>query len=71
MSAHTTDFMVSAGVGADFPITRNLAIRIMGKDHYGKADFGTVGPISVMTSTLLHSRAGCVSPSNWYGWMTD
>jgi hypothetical protein len=52
ISAHTTDFMVSAGVGADFPITRNLAIRIMGKDHYGKADFGTVGPISAKTDDL-------------------
>ncbi len=51
-SARTTDFMVSGGVGADFPIMNNLAIRIMGKDHYGKADFGTLGPISAKTDDL-------------------
>jgi hypothetical protein len=52
VSASTTDFMVSGGVGADFPINRNLAIRIMGKDHYGKADFGSVGGFSAKTEDL-------------------
>ena len=50
MSAQTTDFMVSGGVGADFPITNNVAVRVMGKDHYGKADFGTVGPLNAKTN---------------------
>ena len=50
MSARTTDFMVSGGIGADFPITNNVAVRVMGKDHYGKADFGTVGPLSAKTN---------------------
>jgi opacity protein-like surface antigen len=50
ISARTTDFVVSGGVGADFPITNNVAVRVMGKDHYGKADFGTVGPLSAKTN---------------------
>ena len=50
MSARTTDFVVSGGVGADFPITNNVAVRVMGKDHYGKADFGTIGPLSAKTN---------------------
>lgn len=42
LRARTTDFMVSAGVGADLPIATNMAIRLMAKDHYGRADFGSL-----------------------------
>ncbi|HSL70303.1 MAG TPA: hypothetical protein VK864_08680 [Longimicrobiales bacterium] len=52
VSASTTDFMVSAGLGADFPLTSNMSIRIMAKDHYGKADFGSVGQFSAKTDDL-------------------
>jgi hypothetical protein len=52
VSARATDFMVSGGVGADFPVTNSLAVRLMVKDHYGKADFGSLGPVSAKTNDL-------------------
>jgi hypothetical protein len=52
VSARSTDFMVSGGVGADLPVTNSLAVRLMVKDHYGKADFGSLGPVSAKTDDL-------------------
>lgn len=57
ISARTTDFMVSAGLGADLPITSNMAIRLMAKDHYGRADFGSLdlgslGSLNARTNDL-------------------
>lgn len=54
--ANTTDFQVSLGVGADFPISSNMAIRVMAKDYYGKADFGSIGGYRASTDDL-HSVA--------------
>lgn len=52
VSASTTDFTVSGGLGADFPITRNLAFRVLARDHYGKADFGSIGSLEARTDDL-------------------
>lgn len=52
LTAKTTDFMVSGGIGADVLLGSGMALRIMAKDHYGKADFGTVGPLSAKTDDL-------------------
>jgi hypothetical protein len=51
-SRSTTDFMVSGGLGADFPLARNISMRVMAKDYYGKADFGTLGPLTAKTKDL-------------------
>jgi hypothetical protein len=51
-SARSTDLVVSVGLGADFPVAPNVAIRVMAKDHYGKADFGSVGPVNGKTDDL-------------------
>jgi len=52
LSASTTDFQVSLGVGADFPISDNLALRVLAKDYYGKADFGRIGDLSASTKDI-------------------
>jgi hypothetical protein len=52
VNAATTDFQVSAGIGADIPLTSNLALRILARDHYGRADFGSVGSFSARTDDL-------------------
>lgn len=52
VSASTTDFQVSGGIGADIPLTTNLALRVLVKDHYGKADFGSVGTLNARTNDL-------------------
>jgi hypothetical protein len=52
VSASTTDFQVSGGLGVDVPVTSNLALRIMAKDYYGKADFGSLGPLNARTEDL-------------------
>ncbi len=39
LSATSTDFAINAGVGADFIITPQLALRLMAKDYIGKATF--------------------------------
>lgn len=51
-SAKTTDFQVSGGVGADVPIGNNLALRFMAKDYWGKADFGSLGPLTAKTDDV-------------------
>lgn len=51
-SAKTTDFQVSGALGADVPISQNLALRLMAKDYWGKADFGTLGPLTAKTNDL-------------------
>ena len=52
VTAKSTDFMVSGGLGADMPLSSNMAIRVMAKDYYGKADFGSVGPLTAKTKDL-------------------
>jgi len=52
IAATSTDFVVSGGIGADIPIGPNVAIRMMAKDHYGKADFGSIGVISARTEGI-------------------
>jgi hypothetical protein len=52
VSAKTTDFMVSGGIGADIPMSSNVSLRLMAKDYFGKADFGTVGPLTAKTKDL-------------------
>lgn len=52
VSANTTDFQVSGAIGADIPLTTSLAFRILAKDHYGKADFGSVGSLNARTDDL-------------------
>ncbi len=38
-SAAATDFAINGGVGVDYPIGQNLALRLMAKDYIGKATF--------------------------------
>lgn len=52
ISAATTDFQVSGGIGADIPLSSNLSMRLMAKDYYGKADFGSVGALNARTGDL-------------------
>jgi hypothetical protein len=52
VTAEATDFQVSGAVGADFPLAQNIALRVMAKDHFGKADFGSVGPLEARTGDL-------------------
>ncbi len=52
LDAKTTDFQVSGGIGADMPLTSNLSLRLMAKDHYGKADFGSFAGLSAKTDDL-------------------
>lgn len=51
-SASTTDFQVSGGIGADIPLSSNIALRVLARDYYGKADFGSVGPFEAKTNDL-------------------
>ena len=46
LHASSTDFMVSGGIGADVPLSSNLAMRFMAKDYWAGADFGSIGPIT-------------------------
>ncbi len=50
ISADATDFHVSGALGADMPLGSSIALRVMAKDHYGPADFGSVSD--------LHARTG-------------
>lgn len=52
VTADATDFQVSGGIGADMPLAPNISLRFMAKDHYGKADFGSVGPLEAKTNDL-------------------
>lgn len=52
VTADATDFQVSGGIGADIPVSSSLALRVMAKDFYGKADFGSVGPLNARTEDL-------------------
>jgi hypothetical protein len=52
ISADGTDFHVSAGIGVDIPIASNVGLRLMAKDHYGKADFGGVGEFRARTRDI-------------------
>jgi hypothetical protein len=50
--ASTTDLQVSGGLGVDMPLSSNLALRLMAKDYYGKADFGSLGTIRASTDDV-------------------
>jgi hypothetical protein len=52
VSADATDFMVSGGLGADIPVSSSMGIRLLAKDHYGKADFGDLGTLEARTDDL-------------------
>jgi hypothetical protein len=52
LTGTTTDFQVSGGVGADIPIASHFALRLLAKDHYGKADFGSVGELRARTKDI-------------------
>lgn len=52
VTAKTTDFIVTGAVGADLPVARNISLRLLAKDHWGKADFGTIGPLTARTEDL-------------------
>jgi hypothetical protein len=52
IAAKSTDFQVSGGLGADMPITQNVSLRFLAKDHYGKVDFGSLGSLSAKTDDL-------------------
>jgi hypothetical protein len=56
ISGSTTDFQVSGGLGADLPIAGNFSLRLLAKDHYGKANFGSVGELEASTKDI-HSLA--------------
>jgi hypothetical protein len=55
-TAKATNFEVSGGLGADIPMTRDLALRLMAKDYYAKADFGSLGSLQADTK-YVHSLA--------------
>jgi hypothetical protein len=57
MHASTTDFQVSGGIGADVPLTSNIAVRLLAKDYWGKADFGDVGGLFTAKTDDLHAIA--------------
>lgn len=50
VNADATDFQVSGAVGVDMPLASNIGLRLMAKDHYGKADFGNVGQLEARTN---------------------
>ena len=52
VTADATDFQVSGAIGADFPLIENFAIRVLAKDHWGKADFGSIGPLEAKTGDI-------------------
>lgn len=52
LSTTTTDMHVTGGIGADVPLAAGVALRLMAKDHYGKADFGSIGDFSASTREL-------------------
>jgi hypothetical protein len=52
VTAKTTDFEVSGGLGADVPITQNFAIRVLARDHYGKANFGSFAGYDFSTDDM-------------------
>ncbi len=52
VTADATDFQVSGAIGVDMPLASNIGLRLMAKDHYGKADFGSVGPLEAKTNDL-------------------
>ena len=52
VTADATDFQVSGALGFDMPVASNIALRIMAKDHYGKADFGSVGPLEAKSRDI-------------------
>lgn len=52
IAAKSTDFQVSGGIGADIPIARNIALRILARDYYGKANFGSLGALEAKTDDL-------------------
>lgn len=56
ITASSTDFEVSGGIGADLPIAQNIALRLMAKDYYGKSDFGGLGELRARTK-YLHNLA--------------
>jgi hypothetical protein len=56
VSRSTTDFQVSGGAGVDLPIAGNFGFRLLAKDHYGKADFGSIGELRAATKDI-HSLA--------------
>jgi hypothetical protein len=56
IAAESTDFALSGGLGADFPIVPGAAVRLMAKDHYGPVDFGGVGPVGARSDNI-HSLA--------------
>lgn len=47
MSVSSTDFVVTGGAGLDLALSPRLAVRVMAKDYYGPADFGSFGPIEM------------------------
>jgi hypothetical protein len=52
VSAKGTNFEMSGALGADIPVMRNVAVRVMAKDYWGKADFGSLGPLDAKTKEL-------------------
>jgi len=52
ITAKSTDFEVSGGIGADKPLARSLDLRLMAKDHWGSANFGSLAGIEAKTDDL-------------------
>lgn len=50
--ADATDFHVSGGLGANIPFGTSAALRLMAKDYYGKADFGSVASFNATTEDI-------------------
>jgi len=51
LNVSSTDFVASGGLGIDYAVSRQFAIRLMAKDYFGTADFG-VGPVGAKAEDL-------------------
>jgi hypothetical protein len=52
IEAASTDFVLAGGAGFDIPLGAGMAIRLLARDLYGKADFGSLGPVQARTDEV-------------------
>lgn len=65
VSASSTDFQVSGGLGVDVPVAQNVALRLLAKDHYGRVDFGSLGELQARTKDI-HNVALVAGLHLWF-----
>lgn len=52
IDATSTDFVVAGGAGFDIPVGAGMSIRLLARDLYGKADFGSIGSVRARTDEV-------------------